>query len=364
MADKKISQLTYDSVPDYTDVTIIVDSADTTDKKVLLSSLPVSDPQQLALDAKVRNIGDSITGAITITNLSANPNLTIQNTDSSGISGVFLEDDTGVFTATVGLVNSTNTSYSEAAPGDLLIKVDGGIYNICDDTRGFKIQNEAIANPLSVSGGVLSAPEIDASRLTIGSVTVKSTPVAGDKLLMYDVAGAATKNTLLSSLPLSNNILTRLTNTSCSIYSDFTPVSVTGTAEQIIRTVTISGGTLSANDILFVKTCINSKSAAVNGGVLNLKINTSNTLTGATLIGTQTITSTNLFVNMRRKYLLSSGILYGAPFGTSAVSDLSSLPVAIGATAFNPSNTYYLFLSVSGMTSDTFTNHAFQVDKE
>jgi hypothetical protein len=139
-------------------------------------------------------------------------------------------------------------------------------------------------------------------------------------------------------------------------YSNTTQTTVTGTvAETIVATATINGGTFNTNDILRLLFQVN-KSATTNNVSMRIKINTSNTLTGATQIGLFTFLAANSFALMQRNFVLASNTLYGYPFATSVISDVISNTAAYSNTSYNTANTLYLFFTIQmGSTGESST---------
>lgn len=367
MADKKISQLTTKAVPATSDNTIIVDSVGTTDKKVTLGSLPMSDYQTDAVNAKIANTGDLMTGAYTITGTTA-PNLLIQNTATDGLSGVFIKDDTENYQATVAVVNSANNTNAPLInPKDLMFyNIAGAVVFAPAASKGFKLFLSG-TQTTSVISGTLTSSSIDAAPLMLSNLTTKSTPAVDDTMLIRDVSGGANKKAKLEALPISSAISTRLTNTACSLQAAYAPATVTGTsAETILRTITIPANTLSSSDIINFKTLIFTKTGTAANYTIKIKTNTSNTLTGATTIATNVASTANVaWMSMQRKYLVDSSLLYGYPFATTAITDVISSPTTWSSTAFDVAVTNYIFVTVQlASTADSVSNIAIQVDKE
>ena len=141
-------------------------------------------------------------------------------------------------------------------------------------------------------------------------------------------------------------------------YINTTLSTLTGTlTETIMATATIAGGTFSSNDIMkilfrFTRT---SGTSSVNA---RIKINTSNTLTGAVLIGTLNSVLTSTYNLVTRTYDLSGGNLYGLNFAASAATDVLSQVATYTNTPFNTANTLYVFITLQLLTtsdSATFT---------
>jgi len=137
----------------------------------------------------------------------------------------------------------------------------------------------------------------------------------------------------------------------------------TGTvAETIIATATIAGGTFNTTDVMKVMFGANKAAVAV-GCTQRIKINTSNTLTGAvTLAGLNTTTANALI--LKRNFVLNGGNLYGLQFSlTNTVTDEAVvLTSTYNNTPFNTANTLYLFFTVQlGATADSVIPNLFNI---
>jgi hypothetical protein len=175
---------------------------------------------------------------------------------------------------------------------------------------------------------------------------------------------------LITNAPTNNQVLTYESSTdlwknkSIGTILGYTPfrfvqtsqTAHTGTvAETIIATATINGGTFNSSDVmkvLFKTTKSNTSSVA-----MRLKINTTNTLVGATQIGVFNFTAlANTYVLITRTFDLNGGNLYGYNFSSSLVSDFTAVNTAGTSTAYNTANTLYLFFTLQSATVlDTVT---------
>jgi hypothetical protein len=175
---------------------------------------------------------------------------------------------------------------------------------------------------------------------------------------------------LISNAPTNNEVLTYESSTdlwknkSLGTILGYTPfrfvqtsqTAHTGTvAETIIATATINGGTFNSSDVmkvLFKTTKSNTSSVA-----MRLKINTTNTLVGATQIGLLNFTAlANTYVLTTRTFDLQGGNLFGYNFNSSLVSDITNTNTNGSSTAYNTTNTLYLFFTLQSATIlDTVT---------
>jgi hypothetical protein len=139
-------------------------------------------------------------------------------------------------------------------------------------------------------------------------------------------------------------------------YLNTTQSTVTGTvAETIVSTATITGNTFNANDIMKMFFYI-SRATISTTAIMRIKINTSNTLSGALQLGQYSISSTNNSALIQRNFTISSGNIYGYSNTTSVTNDSVvsiSLPTI---TTYNPANTIYVFFTITnGNTVDNST---------
>ena len=125
----------------------------------------------------------------------------------------------------------------------------------------------------------------------------------------------------------------------------------TGTvAETIIATATIAGGTFNSSDVMKVIWQLTRPSGGVSGVTFRLKINTSNTLTGATLIATNSLTTVPFGGTGYRTFTLQGGNLIGFP-AQNALIDASSNAFTAINTAYNTANVLYVFFTLQSVLS-------------
>jgi nitrogen fixation protein len=123
--------------------------------------------------------------------------------------------------------------------------------------------------------------------------------------------------------------------------------AITGTtAETIAATATISGGTFNTSDVAKCLFGIN-KTGTLGTYSLRLKINTSNTLTGATQIAIFTSAGSSVQMSiMSRSFSLNGGNLYGYSFLATQLTDIVNIGGTLSSTAYNTANTLYFFWTV------------------
>jgi hypothetical protein len=98
------------------------------------------------------------------------------------------------------------------------------------------------------------------------------------------------------------------------------------------------------------------KGVTLSNVTMRVKINTSNTLSGATQIATYTFATTSTIALMQRTFDLSGGNLYGFGFASSQITDVIGISTGGSSTAYNPVNTLYVFFTLQlGNSSDSCT---------
>jgi hypothetical protein len=116
------------------------------------------------------------------------------------------------------------------------------------------------------------------------------------------------------------------------------------TAETILFTATIPAGAFSSTDIIKVLYGVN-KTTALGTYTLRLRVNTTNTISGATLIASYNGSASAQANVVMRNYNLNGGNLYGVQFATTSITDIFA-GTALSSTALNPANTFYIFATV------------------
>jgi hypothetical protein len=148
----------------------------------------------------------------------------------------------------------------------------------------------------------------------------------------------------------TSSIQTQLNSKRSWIVKDSDPTSaVTGTTSivQVGASITVAAGTNSVNDTLVLESFSALKTGVLGTATIRLYTNTSDTLTGATLIATATITSTNLNANMCRTFEISGGLLKNRMLGNGAAYTDYTQVAGVGlSVTYNPAVTNYIFRTV------------------
>jgi hypothetical protein len=197
---------------------------------------------------------------------------------------------------------------------------------------------------------ITDIPDVSAKEDTSNkssSYTASSTTTYANTKALVD--GLATKQSLLSYTPY------KFIQTSQTAHTGTT-------AETIVATATINGGTFNASDVMKALYGLN-KGTTTSGVQLRLKINTSNTLTGAVQIAQFNTTGTASVTNFKRNFMLNGGNLYGFNFtNTAIVSDEVNNATTYSSTTYNTANTLYFFFTIQLLTSsDSVTPNLFNL---
>lgn len=154
---------------------------------------------------------------------------------------------------------------------------------------------------------------------------------------------APSQNAVFAALALKQNILS---------YSPYKSIKtsqtvLTGTtAETVIFTTLIPAGTFNSNDVIKVLFGAN-KTTALGTYVLRLRINTTNTISGAPTIAYYSGSTTAQVNVMMRNFNLNNGNLYGFPFLTTSMSDIVAQGASLSSTTLNPANQFYIFATIN-----------------
>jgi len=125
--------------------------------------------------------------------------------------------------------------------------------------------------------------------------------------------------------------------------------NLTGNTNQISASYRIAGGTLATDNTLYIKGLL-TKTAGSSTSTPRIYINTSNTLTGATLLSTPLpMTGTAYFQRVERHFYFNGTNLNGLVSNSGASSDVTSN--AITLTAFTPANDYYIIFAIQNSST-------------
>jgi hypothetical protein len=208
----------------------------------------------------------------------------------------------------------------------------------------------------AITGATKTKITYDAKGLVTAGADATTADIADSTNKRYQTDNQNTYNDATSSIQTQLNAKQNTLGYTPYRYINTTSSTVTGTtAETIMATATISANTFNANDVMKILYEV-SKSATIVASTLRIKINTSNTLTGATTIATYTFALANAYALIQRSFIISSGNLVGIAFNTSVLTDVAAVTTASSSTTYNPANTLYLFFTLQlGNTADSTT---------
>lgn len=193
------------------------------------------------------------------------------------------------------------------------------------------------------------------SREYKSNLTASDIPTGIDATKIADGSVSNTEFQYINSL--SSNVQTQIDNRVRTLLNDNVDSSaVTGvTANTIIKSYLIPANTLAVGDTIDFKSVV-AKTGANATSVLRLYNNTSNSLTGASQLATFSGAAGGLYQSIDRTYTLKSdNTLQSFPVTSTAVTDESSVTVAISNTAFNPAVDNYFIIAVQpNSSSDSF----------
>lgn len=165
---------------------------------------------------------------------------------------------------------------------------------------------------------------------------------------------------LITNAPTNNQVLTYESSTdlwknkSLGTILGYTPyrnvqtsqTALTGTvAETIVFTATIPAGSFNSVDVLKILFGAN-KTTGLGAYSLRLRVNTTNTISGAPTIALYTGSASSQVNVMMRNFNLNGGNLYGLGGANSSLTDIVVSGSALSSNALNPANTFYLFATV------------------
>jgi hypothetical protein len=125
--------------------------------------------------------------------------------------------------------------------------------------------------------------------------------------------------------------------------------NLTGTANQISASVLIPAGTLVTNNTIYIKNLL-TKTAGSALSTGRIYLNTSNSLSGATLIASAaTMTTTAYHQRFDRNFFFDGSNIFCYAPGTSATTDFAVGTINI--VPLNPATAYYLLFAVQNLTA-------------
>jgi hypothetical protein len=244
-------------------------------------------------------------------------------------SGVFAFEsdipDTSTFVPYTGATTNVDLGTHKLLAKDLDINHTSGSGDAATITKGGNgealkvVKTSGSGNAASITGGVTLLDELH---------------------LTTDLADA-----YIASAPTWNAKQNALSYTPYKNIQTSQTVHTGTTAETLMLTATIPAGAFNSNDIMKVLYGAN-KTTNLSTFVLRLRINTTNTISGAPTIATYNGSASNQSDVVMRNYHLFGGNLLAHSFVTSTISDIFASP-GLGSTPLNPANQFYIFFTIT-----------------
>lgn len=125
--------------------------------------------------------------------------------------------------------------------------------------------------------------------------------------------------------------------------------NLTGNTNQISASYRIAGGTLVTNKSIYIRNLL-TKTAGSTLSTARIYLNTTNSISGATLIASAaTMTTTAYIQRFERNFFFDGSNIFCYAPGTSISTDLTSGAITI--VPLNPANDYYLIFAVQNSTT-------------
>ena len=257
----------------------------------------------------------------------------------------------------------SNTLYTSVVRGTQLVFGDeiGGNYMKIFTSGNVTLQN---------SGTFTDVPS---SRLTVNSTTQGFLPPRMTTTQRNAIASPATgllvyDTTLLSEFQYNGTAW--VSNTLGYTPYRFTkPTEIVHTGvltETILQTILIPANTFSNGDFIMFSALV-SKLANIGNTTHNLKINTTHTLVGASLLAINGFNTVNFFNKFKREFVVNGGNIYGYTNIVSIANDqtINATAQVINAQTYNLSADLYFFVTCSlSNILDTITYRGINLYKQ
>jgi len=283
-----------------------------------------------------------------------------------GLTGLYLSTfggGGGVFLKSDLATTVPRTIQFPDASGTLALTTDIGVTSVAALTLGTAGTDltSTVANETTNPVITLNVPTANATNRGALSPTDWSTFNNKQSALGFTPENVANKQTDLTAsatkYPTVNAVNTGLAFKQNAL--NYTPyrnvqtsrTAITGTtAETIVYTVTIPANTFNSSDVMKVIYQLTRTAGGVSASTFRLRINTSNTLTGAVTIANTTTTTALFNGTGSRTFSLDGGNLIGFP-NQNALTDFASNTFTPINTAYNTANVLYVFFTIQLVTS-------------
>jgi hypothetical protein len=189
---------------------------------------------------------------------------------------------------------------------------------------------------------------------------IKATPRSQNTTFNFEDEGGTKSVATREWVNDKNNLQWLVKNTTPT-----TTVTGTTSRTQIGSSILIPANTFSAEDLMNLDSFAVEKSAGLGTCQIRLWHNTSDTLTGATVIAVFAMANANVSAKIIRTFEITGGLLNGRVDGNvNAISDIGGLSVATLSIPFDPTIDNYFFTTVQlGNASDSVTRKQLLISK-
>lgn len=151
-------------------------------------------------------------------------------------------------------------------------------------------------------------------------------------------------------------------------FTKTTEIVHTGTtAETILQTILIPANTFTNGDFIMFSALV-SKLANINNTLHNIKINTNNTLVGASTLAVVGFNTVNFFMKFKREFVVNGGNIYGFTTALASTTNDQQTQITtqtINTATYNLSNDLYFFVTCTlTNATDTITYRGINLYKQ
>ena len=296
----------------------------------------------------ILNSGPASHPAQKIYNTGAGNGLEIDFTTGTGDAiAVFNNDTKTIFLSREGGVSS-NINYIKSSLkllnsdadlyGDISLNLDRYLFNNKSGNLQFLTQN---------SGFVTYKSPTISGTFSNANLTANRTFTLPDATGTIPIVSQIITNGVTDKSPSEDAVFDALANVTRNIIAKSGPnTTLTGTlTNTILKSVLITSNTYSDYDVLNIPSLKFEKTGTNANAIFKIYINTVNSISGATLIGTYTASTTSTLIKMTRSYSLRNGFLIGVIFSGSVSSDIGASVSPVGSTAFDVTTNNYLIIT-------------------
>ena len=308
--------------------------------------------------------GDNLTNEYSITNNHpTRPALLIKNLDPDGVAATIYTNDDSSGTLSVGTLGSNYTPSGPVQPGVCIVSANTDL--LLDSAFNTVFTNTGAEVASISAAGRFTSTTIDPLPVDILSAPADVAADSRSSILYTDYTTGLNKRTKLQELPVSDPTMSMFTNMNRPLYisPSFSSILSGTVTETILASFLVPANTMSAYDIINFKTIAFKETSGTVSKTWRIRVNSSNTIAGSSVLATFTSTAT-LSRTFNRKFILEGSLLYA--MNTTTNSDLNSLAAAWLTATFNVTVNNYFFVTaqLAVSTPDTMQILGLQVDQK